>query len=789
MKPLLFSNTLAHPNDPLPIHLERVAQRAAASIAPSARREAHLIAFLAGLFHDIGKATPFFQAYLAGKAKKGLLSSHAKSGAVLAWWYGAELELPLWLRLGVFIAVLRHHGALKFDSWKQALVTVQGDLREGDETLQRQLAAMDLTDIHCWLGEVAERNPEYRLPVAPTVLSLESVIERLLDRRSAGQSKLRRAFQDLDEALGFVAGFGGLLAVDKIDAATQGGAIVRQALPRDAVTVYKVRTFGDKPGSGLNDRRARIAETVLNTWLTNLQAPLLTLTAPTGTGKTLAVLHAALVVRDELCAAGDPAPRIIYCLPFTSVIDQNHRVFRDVLKASGLADREDRLLKHHHLVDGLFRAKNAEYQPDGAGQLLTETWQSEIVVTTFYQLLHTLLSNRNANLKRAGQLTGSLVLMDEVQALPLCYWAGLRSLFQSAARALGARFVLLTATRPLIFRPEDACELLPDHDDHFRALNRVRLHCHQHSPVTVLAFADRLGAELKINPRSMLVILNRRRAVRDLFQHLKQAGLPHRLIALSTDLTPRDRRARIRLIQRLLRQQVPCIVVSTQLVEAGVDISFPVVHRSLAPLDAIIQSAGRCNRHAGDEQMGEVHLWDIRLEKPDGELGQALWRRIYDSHLIEVTGEVLGQQAQWNESDFLSLSQRYFEGCWGRQGQVRMDEWLAGGDFIKLEQAFKLIPDGPPTTSLFVVRKPADAVLWQRYEAIHAAPNTSPLEKDKAFRKMRHVFYERVVQVYPPPHPDPEHPVIRLEARDKTYTRETGFVPMENDQEESTCIL
>ncbi|MEZ5582071.1 MAG: CRISPR-associated endonuclease Cas3'' [Candidatus Competibacteraceae bacterium] len=487
MRLLPFSNTLAHPDDPLPVHLERVAQRAAASIAPSATLEIRRIAFLAGLFHDIGKATPYFQAYLAHKRKKSALTSHAKSGAVLSWWYSGELRLDLWLRLAVFIAVLRHHGALRFDSWKQLLEQVQMIVElEEDDPLLEQLAAMDLPGIHAWLCQVAERNGEYGLPADLPALTVEALSNSLLDQRAAGRSHLRQAFQSLDQAVGFLAGFGALLAVDKIDAALQGSAIARQCLPTGLVAAFKKQHLGKSDKSALDERRERIAITVSRTWLTHIQEPLLTLTAPTGSGKTLAILDAALAVRERIASIEGYPPRIIYCLPFTSVIDQNHGVFRAVLRASdkSLADREDLLLKHHHLVDGLFRTdNNTEYQPDGAGQLLTETWQSEIVVTTFYQVLHTLLSNQNGNLKRAGQLTGALVLMDEVQALPLCYWEGLRHVFQAAARALGARFVLLTATRPLIFRPQDACELLPDHREHFQALSRVRLVCHQREPL------------------------------------------------------------------------------------------------------------------------------------------------------------------------------------------------------------------------------------------------------------------------------------------------------------------
>ncbi len=784
MKPLPFCQTYAHPDDPLPLHLERVAQRAAAAIAPPAVAAARRVAFIAGLFHDIGKATPYFQNYLLKTKRKTNLTPHAKSGAVLSWWYTGELGLELGLRLAVFIAVLRHHGALDYDTWWLCLDRVRDTMEDGEDPLHKQLAALDLDGIRQWLQQIGSHHAAIvgaDGSIGP--LTLEALEHHLLDRSGAGRRQLRRAFRTLDDALIFLAGFGGLLAVDKIDAATQGAEIVRQYVPAAAVEVYMEHYRQRAVISPLDERRARIAAEVRQTWLEHLQAPLLTLTAPTGSGKTLTILNAALALRGELQDRQGYPPRIIYCLPFTSVIDQNHAVFQAVLTANGLGGREDILLKHHHLVDGLFRTAEAEYLPDGAGQLLTETWQSEIVVTTFYQLMHTLLSNQNANLKRAGQLTGSIILMDEVQAIPLCYWEGLRCLLQGAARTLGARFVLLTATRPLIFRPQDAHELLPSHTEHFQALDRVRLICHQQTPLTLDEFTT--GLIETLNPAtSTLIILNRRRAVRSVFAQLQQAVPDSRLIALSTDLTPRDRRARIRLIQRLQRQRQPCIVVSTQLIEAGVDVSFPVVHRDLAPLDSIIQSAGRCNRHAAPGQVGEVHLWSILTESESGR-SQPLWQRVYDSPLIEVTTAILGKREYWEESDFLALSQDYFEGCWQRHEQVRVDEWLTEGNFEKLHREFQLIPDGPPTASYFVVRRPADEALWQRYRAIQVDAALSALQKDQAFRKIRHAFYERVIQVYA--RPDPDSAITRLQAGDDTYTRQTGFFAL--PPEESTCIF
>ncbi len=767
MKPSAFSECLAHPPaDYLPAHLLRVAQTAAASIAPGAHPAARDIAFVAGLFHDIGKATSYFQVIRLQQNRKKDITSHAQSGAVLSWWYTEQLDWPLWQRLAVFNAVIRHHGALSCSAWRDFLLKTRMDF-EDEDTLRNQLSVMDLPGIFTWLKTW---NPDL------SELTLENIAVAL-KKPVIGRRKAVAVEFELPQALAALAGFGGLLASDKLDAATEGRTRSRFTLPADMVERYKQRDEFMQRASSLNARRNAMAAELEHTWLAHRDEHLFTFTAPTGAGKTLAILNAALKVRHALATDG-VEPRIIYCLPFTSVIDQNHKVFAEVMNLAGLGAREDILLKHHHLTDGLYRTENKdgkdiyEQEDDGAGQLLTETWQSEWVVTTFHQLLHSLLSKENGNLKRAGQLSGSIVLMDEVQAIPVHYWIPLRQLFQATAQALNTRFVLLTATRPLIFRPgEDARELLPSHEAHFAALSRVTLHWHSERLLDLEAFAAELVARHQDDSRSALVIVNRVKAVAELFDSLYEAlGDSHKIITLSTLFTPRDRRARIRLIRRLLnKSDKPCIVISTQLVEAGVDLSFPVVHRALAPLDALVQSAGRCNRHNDGDKSGEMHVWKLQTN-PGTNGSQELWVRVYDSPLIEATTAVLDKQPIWEERDFLALSQEYFHACVEhRIDPKNVHEWLASGDFDKIHKDFKLIEERP-TRSVFIKKKPQDDVLWKRYEQLQENKDLSPWDKEREFRQFRYRFYERVIQVV-----GKDNSGIQCLQANEAYEKTTGY--------------
>lgn len=764
MTPFPFSETEAHPGDPLPAHLERVGERAANNLS-SCSDEVCLMARISGLFHDIGKSTRFFQDYMLRTKRRTSLTPHSPVGAVLSWYFSKSLDVSDGMRkriqLGTFLSVLRHHGRLR-EPWHDELSRLQLNARTPQSILYQQLHAIDLEGVSIWLEKISHR---LSIPITsmPPRFTADQILTEFTD---VSPLRLQKIYKELQQAVRFIGAFGSLLSVDKIDAALDGKEITRRYLPVDCVVRHKEKQFG-APVNAFDQRRQAIAEQVVSTLLEHSDQHLFTLTAPTGSGKTLTVLEAALALRNKLEEEGGQTARLIYCLPFTTVIDQNYGVFAKVLKDAGLPDSHDLLLKHHHLTEFFYRTSdNAEYEPDGCGELLTETWQSEIIVTTFYQVLHSVLSPLNRELKRAGQFANAIVLMDEVQAVPLKYWRGIRHLFQAMAKALQTRFILLTATRPLIFRPEDAIELLSNHEEHFKALSRTRLVCNHKKPLSLEAFLGKLFENKIGQEQATLIVVNRRKTVRTLYKALRNQFPDRPCFALSTDLTPKDRRCRIESIQQSLRDKEPCIVVSTQLVEAGVDISFPVVHRDLASLDAIIQTAGRCNRNNDDGLEGIVYLWCLLDDKE-----RPQWQGVYDPALIESTCDVLGEKPEYREADYLDLAKDYFEICWGRADQDPIEEVLASGRFEELS-SFKLIEESPPRRGFYITQNEEDQQLWDRYRNLEEIDNLRTREGE--FKIFRRPFFDRVVQVYG--RPDPDNPIEFLQAGEETYDPETGFI-------------
>ena len=198
-----------------------------------------------------------------------------------------------------------------------------------------------------------------------------------------------------------------------------------------------------------------------------LSRKIFTITAPTGSGKTLAALASAFILRNKLEKSGIARPRIIYALPFTSIVDQTYGTIREVLSTyqtdkNYSTPPSSWLLKHHHLAENIYHTageSDMESLSLDKSLLLIESWQSEIIVTTFVQLLHTFVGNENRMLKKFHRLQNSILILDEVQNIPVEYWPLVENVLREACHHLGTRVLLLTATRPEWFGKDEILEL------------------------------------------------------------------------------------------------------------------------------------------------------------------------------------------------------------------------------------------------------------------------------------------------------------------------------------------
>lgn len=307
---------------------------------------------------------------------------------------------------------------------------------------------------------------------------------------------------------------------------------------------------------------------------------LYTLTVPTGGGKTFASLAFALEH-----AARHGMSRVIYVIPYTSIIDQTARIFAQLLG-------EENVLAHFCGAE-YKTAEQDSLTPAQYRQLLaSENWDAPVIVTTAVQFFESLYSNRSSHCRKLHNIANSVVIFDEAQTLPNDYLQPCISAIAQLVQHYHTTAVLCTATQPALeplFRelaPELTLrELSPDPAQLYEALRRTTLR--DLGTIT----AEQLCARLSEH-RQVLCVVNRRKTAQELFAALPQEGS----YCLTTLLCAAHRREKLREIRQRLRDGLPCRVVSTSLIEAGVDVDFPAAYREQAGLDSILQTAGRCNR-------------------------------------------------------------------------------------------------------------------------------------------------------------------------------------------------
>lgn len=326
---------------------------------------------------------------------------------------------------------------------------------------------------------------------------------------------------------------------------------------------------------------------------------LYTLTVPTGGGKTTASLGFAL---KQICSQG--MRRIIYVIPYTSVIDQNAEVFKKILG-------EENVLEHH---SGIL------YDPEEGGEeqqrkaLATENWDAPVIVTTAVQFFESLYGSRSSVCRKIHNLSNSVIIFDEAQTLPLPYLEPCVAAIAELVKNYRSTAVLCTATQPALetmfqkYLPQTEITELCSHTEVlFRQLERVNIQ--NAGELSVQELEERLRREEQI-----LCVVNTRRIAQKLYQDLRGEGV----YCLTTLLCPAVRKIKFAEIKERLCGHEKCIVIATSLVEAGVDLDFCQVYRQEAGLDALIQAAGRCNREGKRTlQQSQVYSFVLQGEKKE----------------------------------------------------------------------------------------------------------------------------------------------------------------------------
>ncbi len=580
---------------PLREHLAAVgklAEEHAATTPWSA--EAHL----AGLLHDLGKYGDMFQARLRGEAC-GL--DH--------WSAGAQSALLQHHAVAAALAIEGHHIGIQAgikDALSRLLPSQLQHRPLSDHDIDR------LTDRASQDGLVPSRPPAFALT------DWAHDIAAMLDVRLLFSCLVDADFLDTE------AHFEGDRCGKRY---RQPGPKLDAQAALDAVLAHIQRVQSQSPLTG---PVAQTRRQLLAACLDSATRPVghYTLTAPTGSGKTLAMLSFALAH-----AARHGLKRVILAVPYLTIIEQTACIYRSIF-ASHPQFGEGYVLEHHSMA-GL-GAEHHTQDNEGKGsepshaerqrRLLAQNWDAPIVLTTNVQLLESLFSNRPVACRKLHNLMESVILFDEAQSLPQALAVPTLAALSHLSAAYRSSVVFATATQPAFDTLDEAVQkhalsgwkpgqIVEDHTPMFAALKRVEVAW----PATGQETGwDALAAQLRATDRALCVVNLKRHALALMDALKDEAGVFH----LSTNLCPEHRRTVLDTVRKQLTTAgAPCRLVSTQCVEAGVDVDFPEVFRAFGPLEGIAQAAGRCNREGRLPGLGLVTVFD-----PAEEGG---WRRRY----------------------------------------------------------------------------------------------------------------------------------------------------------------
>ena len=707
------------------------------------------LSYLIGVCHDLGKATEYFQNYIKETDEKKRMqmksrpeTKHGLLSAIFTYFVLREylkdqqaLNESLCDILSVigYLIVKRHHGNLK-DARSEVL-----DLREDEDlvVLGRQIQSIDLNEVKKVYRDLFKLDLSYFFShyqdIVKDILRKKKRIRRLKEEKNIQYSLITQLLYSV------------LLNSDKVDASGIQMDRNRGEISSDLVDAYKVIEGYNEPEGKINIIRNSIYDDVISTvGGLNLEQKIYSLNVPTGTGKTLTSLSFALKLRDKLKTEKGFTPKIIYSLPFMSIIDQNFDVFEDVFeKVSGEPPTTDILLKHHHLADIFFETKDNEFETTES-LFLIEGWNSEIIVTTFVQFFHTLISNKNRALRKYHNIVNSIVILDEVQSIPHEYWLLFKELISVFSKCFNTYFIFVTATQPLIFEPEtEITELVKDKTKYFNEFDRIEL-----IPVLEITpfdeFKEIVRKETEKNrEKDFLIVLNTINSSKELYEHLKSFETEKTsYYYLSTNIIPKERLCRIGNIKTNKGRKV---IVSTQLIEAGVDIDVDIVYRDFSTLDSINQVAGRCNRNYRNDEMGLVKvfvLMDTNSKK--------YYQYIYGDKpiLIDKTYQVLKSFSKINEPLFLEITNEYYmkvKDAMSNDESEKMVSYLFDLKFESLQKNFRLIKQDYEKVDVFIELDDDAKRIWQIYQGIQEENNL--FERRKLFLEIKKKFYDYVISV------------------------------------------
>ncbi|SFL74542.1 CRISPR-associated helicase, Cas3 family [Methanobrevibacter olleyae] len=787
------SSLYSHHNKILEKHLLKVANNSKNIFNELCIKNKNLytnLSFFIGISHDFAKSTTYFQE----KLFKGIRTENANHGflsAVFGYYVVKNyltinnLDYQYDFPTIAFILILRHHGNLL------SVEGLNGIINKLDN--YNRIALNQIIDIKNNLN-----NPKKSLKHFYN--DYDILLEDFLENYSDLLDEIEDALEDIsfDENIGnyfyIILFYSVLLDSDKMDA-SETNNITREIIPNDIVDIFKSENFSSSY-EGINKIREDAYLEVTNNMLDeDLNNRIFSIDLPTGAGKTLTAFSSVLKLREKINEEYNFNPRIIYSLPFLSIIDQNEKVFSEILEYSDLRGTNI-LLKHNYFSDMSYKVDSKYDLPMDKSRILIEGWNSEIIVTTFIQFFYSLISNKNRSLRKFHNMINSIIILDEIQSVPYPYWKIINVMLSKLAYEFNSWVILMTATQPLIFSKDEIIPLVQNKNCYYDTFDRYD-YSFNLNDLNFEDFKKVIIAEIQNNSKSMMVVLNTVNSSKELYNYIKSyfeessydMGIDEngiccidddiQLTYMSTNIISKHRLNKINKIKESNKRN---IIITTQLVEAGVDISVDIIFRDLAPLDAIIQTAGRCNRN-GNGERGIVNIISLINDK-----GKRFSSFVYDSILIKSTRDVIKDLNLISEREFnLFASDEYYKNLLKYRSSANSEELieiLERLDFKEIQYKFKLIDNDIEKTDVFIEIDEDASELWNRFEENRLILNS--FERTNDFLSFKADFYENIVSVNTSKLGTivPQEQWLGFVSNDDLYRKydlETGFIYSDNE--------
>lgn len=513
---------------------------------------------ICGILHDIGKYSDDFQKRIRGD---NIQTDHSTAGAKTAYLLAAEQKNPyssLAYHLMSYV-IAGHHGGLPNRGHANA------------SGLYQRLQNSDPKLFSAWKTEITPTFPDLsRFFNAQTFISNDP--SKLDPNEFALSIFLYTHFL-----------YSCLIDADRTDAAEWDGYLTKGTYP--TLKEFNIKLDAHMAEFKVASDLDKIRNNILTSCNTAAQTEpgIFTLNVPTGGGKTLSSISFALKH-----AVKNNQSRIIYTIPFTSIIEQNAKVYADIFG-------RDNIVEHHSNFVLPTGVKVEPDSPDGENKnlsLATANWDAPLILTTNVQFFESLFTSHSSRSRKVHNIANSVIILDEVQALPNEFLLPCMYALSELVKNYHCTVVLCTATQPDFVENKvfpagtSVRDIVPNYRELAEKMKRAK------SSDLGYKTIDEIAALLQAE-KQVLCIVNTKKHANDLYSLVKEAG---DTLHLSTNMCPKHRKQVIETIRKKLENKEPCRVISTQLIEAGVDIDFPVVYRSLAGVDSINQAAGRCNR-------------------------------------------------------------------------------------------------------------------------------------------------------------------------------------------------